>query len=239
MLSKAKIKWINSLKLKKFREIEGFFIVEGIKNVKEFVESNYNIDTIVLEEQVNLEFNNTKTIRCTAEEYKQISTFEAPAGCLAIVEIPKTKMFFSSENILLLDGIKDPGNMGTIIRTADWFGIKKIICSKDSVDVYNPKCVSSAMGSLSRMEILYTDLIEFVNLQSQYTYYAATLHGNEIQNVKPVKPFALIIGSESHGISSKLLEVGCQQIKIKSKNPKTESLNAAIASAILLHHMTI
>lgn len=159
---------------------------------------------------------------------------DTPPGILAIFPYLPSHELDLSAPLLLLDSIKDPGNMGTILRSADWFGYTQVICSPDCVDIYNPKTVASSMGSLARMHVQHSPLATFIDQHPSYHYYALTLTGEDYQHIPYQHPIALITGSESHGISDTLLHKNLTQIRIPSKGSKTESLNAAIATAIAL-----
>jgi TrmH family RNA methyltransferase len=140
---------------------------------------------------------------------------------------------------LILDSINDPGNLGTIIRTCDWFNVRNVICSKDTVDIYNNKTIQSTMGSIFRVNVYYFDLIEFfVNINSKPQTYAATLDGENLKNVKTQKDNFLIIGSESHGISDYLMKFIDEKVKIENVSAGGESLNAAIATGIILYQLS-
>jgi TrmH family RNA methyltransferase len=141
---------------------------------------------------------------------------------------------------IVADGIQDPGNLGTIIRCADWFGIQQVICSKDSADIYNPKTVQATMGSIARIKVYYEDLVQLLSENKQkddnIRIYAAALNGNDITNMPPVEEGVIIIGNESKGISEALLQLADEKITI-FKRGKAESLNAAVASGIILSHL--
>jgi len=193
-----------------------------------------------------LEAENTdfEIVEVTEREINMISSLTTPSAVLCIVEIPELIINpekINQELVLMLDDIKDPGNMGTIIRTADWFGIKTIICSENSVDVYSPKVVQATMGSIARISIFYTQLFPFLsNLPSDIIVYGSILDGDILINKKLEKKGIIIIGNESRGISPELLPYITEKIKIPSFSSSdasghAESLNASIATAIICY----
>jgi TrmH family RNA methyltransferase len=242
MLGKSKIKYIQSLGQKKPRDIENLFIAEGPKIVAELLSAGkgpihevYAVKEWI--EQQKALLKNIEAVEVTADELGKISQLTTPNQVLAVVlkaDIPSidTKGTLS----LVLDGIQDPGNLGTIIRIADWFGITQVICSKDCADLYNPKVVQSTMGSIVRTKVLYTDLYEWLSLQRPVPVYAAALKGQELSTIKKPEQGILIIGNESKGISPVLIEMADQKITIARKG-KAESLNAAVATGIILSHL--
>lgn len=236
------VKFIASLKDKKNRQKHGCFVAEGVKIADEFLSSSIVVKTIVaLPGWVEGRALPTGVVvyEATPQLLKKISSLTQPNEVLLVCEIPEMKVNAErlKENLsVMLDGIRDPGNMGTIIRIADWFGIGHVICSDDCVDVYNSKVVQSAMGSLARVNVAYTDLLQLTRTLKQYKLpiYAAHLNGDDVRHVKPGKNGILMIGSESHGISEKLCALADNKIKIPLFG-KAESLNAAIAAAILCY----
>lgn len=248
MLSHNQIKHINSLKIKKFRQQHGTFIVEGEKGVSELLVSSLTaIKVFALSEWLkkNESFFKTKEIEwqeITVEELKKISDLITPNQVLAIAEIPEIKFPQPKElkgMTLALDGIRDPGNMGTMIRTADWFGIKNIVCSSDSVDVFNPKVVQATMGSFSRVNVVYTELQSFFNtLPADFPVYGALLEGPDITKMTFTREGIILIGSESHGISKRLIScvntpLHIPRFSLSDTDNQAESLNASIANGII------
>ncbi len=236
MLSKAKGQWIRSLKIKKFREEIGYYIAEGEKIVRELIASDSDIDAIYVTEQHQHLFQHPAVWVVTEKEFATISNLETPSGCLAVVKIPEPALQLLSGNILILDAIRDPGNLGTIIRTADWFGINAIVCSPDCVDAFNPKTVQSSMGSVLRVAMFYLPLVEFIQKSTLHHFYISHLEGEELghQNIK--QPFGLIIGNESKGVRDELLQTKHLKLRIEGNSNRAESLNAAVANGVLLHH---
>jgi len=245
MLSKARIKLINQLKQKKYREINRMFIAEGNINVVDFIKSGTVIVELFatskwIEDNEHLIVKINATLVST-KELRKITALSSPSEVLAILELPNTKdsIDIDLENLTIaLDNINDPGNLGTIIRTADWFGIKQIFCSKNTVDAYNPKVVQATMGSLARIEVNYTDLKSlFTNKPKKLPIFGALLSGEDITKVKSSQNGIILIGSEAHGISNELLPFITQKITIPSFHQNSannlESLNASIANAII------
>lgn len=213
-------------------------MVEGLKSVTEFIESDYQIDTIyctpaVLSKLVKIS-GNIKLIEVKPEELVKISALTTPQDILAVLHIPEVQRIdaksLKGKYTLVLDGVQDPGNMGTIIRTADWFGIEQIVCSNDTVEVYNPKVVQASMGSLARTKVFYTDLLDFLS-ENTLPAYAATLGGKSIYDTKFKPEGLLILGNEGNGIRAEVLEKVKNQITIP-RFGLTESLNVAVSAGI-------
>jgi TrmH family RNA methyltransferase len=245
MISKNEIKLIKSLSTKKNRLKELLFIVEGEKMVDELLSSNYKIKKIYgKKEWFENNFSKLDLIdfqKISNDELCRISNLKNPNDVLALVEMFSNELDYSSltGTTLILDSINDPGNLGTIIRTCDWFNVRNVICSKDTVDIYNNKTIQSTMGSIFRVNVYYFELIEFfVNINSKPQTYAATLDGENLKNVKNQKDNFLIIGSESHGISDYLMKFIDEKVKIENVSPGGESLNAAIATGIILYQLS-
>ena len=243
MLVKQKAKYIQTLGQKKFREQEGAFIAEGPKLVKELLEENaaaiieiYAVKDWIVENEKLLAKKDVTEV--TDGELEKISQLTTPNKVLAIV-----RQFDNDGDIdvkgritLVLDGIQDPGNMGSIIRIADWFGIAQIICSNDSADIYNPKVVQATMGSIARVKIFYTDLEEWLAGQKDIRIYATALEGQDVTGMKKLNEGIIIIGNESRGISEAVLKLTNVKITIPKKG-KAESLNAAVAAGIVLGYV--
>ncbi|MFZ4412384.1 MAG: TrmH family RNA methyltransferase [Bacteroidales bacterium] len=244
MLPKNTIKHLIALKQKKIREEYHQFIAEGDKLVTELLTSHFNILEIFAVKtwsdahKINPSIAVTEV---TASELERISGLTTPNMVLALVEIPQTQITDASvieKLTLVLDDIKDPGNLGTIIRIADWFGISTIICSEHTVDAYNPKVVQATMGSIARVNLHYTDLaVFFKSLPSEIPIYGTLLNGKNIYSQTLSKNGLIVIGNESKGISDELLPYISQKLYIPSyaENPgnKAESLNASVATAIV------
>ena len=238
MLSKSQISFIKSLHQKKYRKEHGLFIVEGIKSIQEFFQSSYQIHTIFYNsEQYNLLPKlpaNINLFEVKNAELDKISTLQTPQGFLALVHIPKNKELdlkeLKNEFTLVLDGVQDPGNMGTIIRTADWFGFKNIICSADSVEVFNPKTVQATMGSLARVNIYEADLPALLG-KNTIPVFGALLNGESIYKTQWGSEGLVILGNEGKGISAEVIKKINKPVTIP-KIGEAESLNVAVSAAI-------
>lgn len=236
-ISKAQIKHIRLLHLKKYRQKYNQFIVEGLKSVNEFVESNIKCIGIYANAEHLLTYREAVGINFCFEtkdkELEQISAFKTSQEVLAVFEIPQNMQVDNSANfILALDDIRDPGNLGTIIRTAEWFGLKEVICSKTSAECYNPKVIQASMGSVSRMKIHYVDLESYLKENKTHQVVLADMDGADYKEYKWKKNI-LVIGNEANGISAYLKELPNEKITIPRKGA-AESLNAAISTAIIL-----
>lgn len=239
MLSKSAVKDIQSLQHKKFRDEAGLFVAEGPTLVKEMLDAGifscreiYHTDDWPAMKLTG----NINVCSIVNSDLARISSRKTPNQVLAIFEKKTTHTPIAAKDIftLVLDGIQDPGNLGTIIRIADWFGIQNIICSPDTADCYNSKVVQSTMASLGRVNIIYTNLLEWLQIAGDVPVYAATLHGKALQEIKKTVGGILIIGNEAHGVSHEMLTNTTMQVTIP-KIGEAESLNAAVATAIILH----
>lgn len=235
MLSRNEAKYIQSLYHKKTRDEEDVFIAEGVKTINEILSSDLTIKKIyALKDWIDVNKNIKDVIEITDDELKRISNFETPNKVLAIVNKKAACTIPSLQNqiTLMLDGIQDPGNLGTIIRTADWFGVKNIIASNDTANVYNSKVVQSTMGSFLRVNIFYTDLIEFLS-NNKIDVYGAMLNGENINSLYEITEGIVLIGNEGKGIRNDLHHFITTKITI-TKFGEAESLNAAVATGIIL-----
>jgi TrmH family RNA methyltransferase len=248
MLSKNQIKFINSLKQKKYREEHNLFVAEGAKIVPELLASGIKVKQVFATSEFLRKHkieDNIERFEIKEAELERISSLMTANEALALCEIPVYEMdnaSFSDQLTLVLDDIKDPGNMGTIIRIADWFGIGNVVCSNNSVDVFNPKVVQATMGSIARIKIHYAELKSFIIKQKesgQIPVYGALLEGENIYSKELPESGIIIIGSESHGISDSVREMVTDKISIPSfshysqSGGEAESLNAAVATAII------
>ena len=243
MITKNQVKYIQSLGQKKSRDIENRFIAEGPKLVNELLraENCRIIQLFALKEWIDENpnvGNDTDIIEISGAELEKISQLTTPNHVVAVIEkIQWKKDPEIKESIsLALDTIQDPGNMGTIIRLADWFGIKNIFCSTDCADVYNPKVVQASMGSISRVRVEYTDILSWLTENNDVHIYAAVLNGRDITKMEKIKEGVIVIGNESKGINEEMLKLANVQITIPGKG-KAESLNAAVATGIILSHL--
>lgn len=238
MLSKAQISLITSLQNKKYRKQHGLFIVEGIKSVMEFISSSYEVESIFYTGDANTKVgkisHNIKSYELTDTEFQKISTLKSPQGILALVKLPLQQKIVPSnlknKFSLVLDDVQDPGNLGTIIRTAEWFGIEHIICSIGTVDAYNPKVVQATMGSLARLQIHYTDLTDFIPATG-LKVYGALLNGQSIYQTVWANEGLIVMGNEGNGISDEIIALIDQAVTIP-RIGQAESLNVAVATTI-------
>ena len=238
MISKNQLKLIQSLKLKKNRNKYALFVAEGEKVVKELLISNLKLHSVYALKEFIAENNleSDHVFEVNEKELGKISNLKSPNKVLAIFEMPENKVSdISSGLTIALDSINDPGNLGTIIRLADWFGVEKILCTMDTVDAYNPKVVMSTMGSISRVQIVYCDLKEVLS-KTDKIIYGAFLEGENVYESELSEDAVLLIGNESHGISAEVEKLVSDKVNIPQFGNKheTESLNAAIATSILL-----
>jgi TrmH family RNA methyltransferase len=239
MLSKARIKLIQSLLIKKNRKAQQLFVVEGKKQVAELLQSSFHIQSLVatapfLDEYAQDIKNGIEITMVSEDELQKASLQQQPQEALAVVHIPQHPFNSSSLNqqfTIMLDGIQDPGNLGTIIRIADWYGIKQVICSLDCVDVYNPKTIQATMGSFLRVMVHYHDLQEILK-DNTLPLYAAIMDGQNLHHTTFSQEGILLIGNEGKGITENLLQFKHQPITIP-KFGEAESLNAGVATAII------
>lgn len=234
MLTKNQIKLIKSLSQKKFRNQHQLFVVEGIKGIKEMLGSHLELHHLFSTSE-ELQANGSHRTLITDTELSKISNLVSPNKALALFKIPTTAAIDSSQLIVALDDVRDPGNLGTIIRLCDWFGVKNLICSEATVDCYNPKVVQATMGSLSRVSIHYLDLESFLE-DTESPKFGAFMDGAAIYNHILPQNGILIMGNEANGISEKIEALIDKKISIPrfGDSQNTESLNVATATAILL-----
>ncbi|WP_019038444.1 TrmH family RNA methyltransferase [Psychroflexus tropicus] len=236
MLSKNQIKLIKSLNKKKHRLEHGLFVTEGVKVIKEFLNSSFQLKALYSVADIFF-IEEGESFIISEKDLGKISNLKTPQTALAIFEIPNSlKEIDKTQLSLSLDGIRDPGNLGTIIRMCDWFGIKDLVCSEDTVDCFNPKVVQSTMGSLSRVNITYTDLQAFL-LDDSLHVYGAFMEGDNVYSTSlQTKASTIVLGNEANGIRPDVLPHINQRISIPSYGNAmgAESLNVAMAGSILL-----
>ncbi|WP_276484481.1 TrmH family RNA methyltransferase [Paraflavitalea pollutisoli] len=242
MLVKSQVKYIQSLSQKKSRDEEGVFIAEGPKIINELL-STSNLGLVQLYATAQWTGQSPQTqagtvIEVSEQELERISLLQTPNQVLGIFRKPVFPKITSyhSRLTLVLDTIQDPGNLGTILRCADWFGVQTVVCSRESADVFSAKVVQSTMGSITRVQVLYEDLAAFMQQQSDIPAYAATLHGTDLYTMQPVKEGLLLIGNESKGLRDELIQLCKNRITIP-RIGQAESLNAAVATGIILSHI--
>lgn len=244
LLSKSDVKYIQSLAHKKYRDQDGVFIVEGVKMVDElishFPERIVGIFAIKNWFEQHSEFVKkiTNLVLLEKFELEKISFLKTPNEVLALVSMEQLVDLKESYNgiTVVLDQLQDPGNLGTIIRSCDWFGIKNIVCSLNTVDAFSPKVVQASMGSLMRLNIKYKNLTDFFSQHKNLTVYSAELSGDSVFEVDFIQPSILIIGNESKGVSPEVAAFATKHIMIP-RIGMAESLNAAVASSIILSCM--
>lgn len=246
MLSKTHTKYIQSLQHKKLRDELNLFIAEGPKVVSDLLNDRKFICKEILAVQEWLDANDelrsihTNTLFTAVEDFEleKISALSTPHLVLAVFEKNHAVIDFKTKDkiTLALDTIQDPGNLGTIIRIADWFGVKDMICSVGCADMYNPKVVQGSMGSLGRVNVVYTDLSEWLHKNKNVKIYAAALEGKNLNSMDRLKEGIIIIGNEANGISDNIMELVDEKITIP-RTGEAESLNAAVAAGIILSHL--
>lgn len=231
-ISRNKIKYLRSLRQKKMREQEQCFLIEGEKMVLEILkEYPHIVKEVYVEKNTELNINFPLVFEISALESEQISGFKTPNKCLALISNPiiETK---TQDLTLVLDQIQDPGNMGTIIRLADWFGLTKIIASKDTVDCFNPKVIQASMGSIFRVQINYCDINDYLS-NTNLPIYGALLEGENVYKTALPQKAILIMGNEGNGLSGSVQKLITHKLTIP-KFGKAESLNVSTATGILL-----
>jgi len=235
MLSKKQFKLINSLRKKKYRLEYQLFLAEGIKVVEELLQSNFKPHFILCTSDYSNKLSRDDLLIISDKELKSISEFSTPNQILGVFKIPDMNSLKARGFSLVLDGVNDPGNLGTIIRLCDWFGIEQLVCSPNTVDCYNSKVVQASMGSLSRVSIIYKDLEPFLKEDTR-PIYGALLNGENVYQKKLIKEAVLVLGNEANGISKEIQKLITSNITIPQfgEVKRTESLNVAMATAILL-----
>tara|TARA_B100001105_G_C22292604_1_gene400229 strand:+ start:132 stop:857 length:726 start_codon:yes stop_codon:yes gene_type:complete len=235
MVSKNQIKTITGLQQKKYRKLHKLFFAEGIKVVQELLNSNFELQQLFTTEDVFKNIHKSKIEFITEAELKKISALTTPNTCLALFSIPEEKTILAEGLIVVLDDIRDPGNLGTIIRLCDWFGISDLVCSENCVDAYNPKVVQATMGSLSRVNVVYTDLADYLE-NTKLPVFGTFMDGENIYAESLPKDGIIVMGNEANGISAEIEKKVTHKIAIPrfGNLQLTESLNVATAAAITL-----
>ena len=235
MVSKNQIKLITGLHQKKQRFANQLFFAEGVKVIQELLKSNFELEHLYTTQNDFETVESSKRTLINEQELKKISALTTPNSCLAVFKIPVENKIIKTGLILALDDIRDPGNLGTILRLCDWFGIKQIICSKETVDIYNPKVVQATMGSIARVNVNYVDLETFLS-QTELPVFGTFMNGDNIYQSALPQNGIIIMGNEANGISTEIEKM----VKIRLTIPrfgelqKTESLNVATATGIIL-----
>ena len=235
MLSKNQQKIIQKLQQKKYRNELGLFVVEGKKGILEFVQAGFKVEAIFATSLFSEQLNKLPLTLISKEELSKISTLKNPDEGVAIFRQPKRKGILQEGLILALDNIQDPGNLGTLIRLCDWFGIETLLCSEQTVDCYNPKVVQASMGSLSRVEVHYLPLAGFL-VTCDLPVYVATLEGENLYTATFPEDCVIVLGNEANGVSPEVAALANGAITIPrfGKLQQAESLNVAMAGAIIV-----
>jgi TrmH family RNA methyltransferase len=235
MVSKNQIKLITGLHQKKQRFANQLFFAEGVKVIQELLQSNFELEHLYTTLNDFETVQSSKRTLINEQELKKISALATPNSCLAVFKIPAENKIIDSGLIIALDDIRDPGNLGTILRLCDWFGIKQIICSKETVDIYNPKVVQATMGSIARVNVNYLDLKTFIT-QTELPVFGTFMDGDNIYQSNLPQSGIIIMGNEANGISAEIEKIVTSRISIPrfGELQKTESLNVATATAIIL-----
>jgi len=233
MLSKNQIKLITGLKQKKYRLQHGLFVVEGIKTINELLQSKLTLHALYTTETFNIDAKDAVII--SESDLKRISFLTTPNKALAVFKIPTAKSINTNQLIVALDNVRDPGNLGTIIRLCDWFGITDLVCSETTVDCYNPKVIQATMGSICRVNISYLDLVDYLKT-TNIPSYGTFMDGEIVYNKDLPENGILVMGNEANGISKTVEAIVNNKISIPKFGDfqETESLNVATATAVLL-----
>ena len=235
MLSKNQVKLIQKLHHKKYRNELNLFIVEGKKSINEFLQAGYTPQLLIATEAFTTNVPQHLITPVSKDELRKVSTLQNPDEGLAVFEQPKHKGILQEGVIVALDNVQDPGNLGTIIRLCDWFGVETLLCNTQTVDCYNPKVVQASMGSLTRVAVHYLDLAAFLTTTA-LPVYTMDLEGENLYTATFPKDCILILGNEANGISPEVRALSNEVITIPrfSQHQRTESLNVAMAGAIIL-----
>ncbi|MCO7352692.1 RNA methyltransferase [Riemerella anatipestifer] len=235
MLTSHKVKILQSLDKKKFRQKYNLFLVEGNKIIKELKNTNIEIESVYSVNSDGIEFLADVLVLITEKELKKVSFLKTPKDSLAVCYLPTPKITEDNNINLVLDGLQDPGNLGTIIRLADWFGIEQIVCSTDTVDVYNPKVIQATMGSFTRVNVVYSDIEQFL-LNSPAENIGTDMEGENLYKTNFPKKFNLVLGNEGNGMRPSVERLMKRNITIPrfGNHKATESLNVSMAAGVIL-----
>lgn len=235
MLTKNQIKYITQLKQKKFRDLNKVFVAEGFKVINELLNSTLQLEHIYTTKQLNFDVSKEFVTEITEVDLKKISSLTTPNDCLAVFRMKEDRFPQPSGLKIALDNVRDPGNLGTIIRLCDWFGIADLICSNETVDVYNTKVVQATMGSLTRVNIFYTNLAYYLK-DTKEPVFGTFMDGTNIYKTDLPTSGIIVMGNEANGISAEIEALVTAKIAIPRFGDiqQTESLNVATATAIIL-----
>lgn len=236
MLSHREEKLIRSLRLKKFRKQEQLFVVEGTKLLQEAIQSSYAVEQLFATADW-LEQNKLPDVpinEISLSDLKKVSNLSQPPGVLALVSMKNNLKVVDNELVLVLEHVQDPGNLGTILRSALAFGVNTVVCSTDTVDCYSPKVVQASMGALFHLHVIYTDLSDYLKERKKIsTIYGAHLEGENLYQTELKQPATLVMGNESHGLSQSIEQCIDHNVRIPHDS-SVESLNVSMATTIIL-----
>lgn len=235
MVSKNQIKLITSLQQKKYRKEHKLFVAEGRKVIQELLQSNFELESLFATSAIFPELNQNKVTIVSDADLKKISALTTANDCLAVFKIPNQKEINASGLIVALDDIRDPGNLGTIIRLCDWFGIKELICSEETVDIYNPKVIQATMGSIARVNVSYLNLEHYIK-GTKLPVFGTFMDGKNIYKTNLPSEGIIVMGNEANGISAAIENLAQNRLSIPRFGDlqQTESLNVATATSIIL-----
>lgn len=235
MVTKNQIKRIKSLHQKKYRKEYQMFIAEGLKVIHELLQSSFVLEHVYVTKEMDFGVPEHQLTVVSEEDLKKMSALTTTPNCLAVFHCLENQTVDFSDWVVALDDIRDPGNLGTIIRLCDWFGIRHILCSTETVDLYNPKVIQATMGSISRVNLVYAEL-QAVLATVEAPVYGTFLGGDNIYEMKAVQPGVIVMGNEANGISAEIEQLVSRKITIPrfGNLQQTESLNVAMATSIVL-----
>lgn len=235
MVSKNQIKVITSLQQKKYRQQHKMFIAEGAKVIGELLQADFELEQLYISEAIFTAVAPNQKTLVSESDLRKMSALNTPNNCLAVFLMPEAKPMLEKGLIVALDDIRDPGNLGTIMRMCDWFGVQQLVCSKETVDIFNPKVIQATMGSISRVQIHYVDLAEYIS-KTKLPVYGTFMDGDNIYKEKFPAEAIVILGNEANGISEAVEKSIKKRISIPrfGNLQQTESLNVASAAAIVL-----
>lgn len=236
MVVKSQIKFIKNLQQKKYRNEHKLFVAEGIKLVRELLASDFEVYGIFTTD-LGLVQDTRGVQLITESELQKMSGLKSPNKIIAVFHFPTQKDIKETDWVLVLDDVRDPGNLGTIIRLCDWFGIEQLVCSKNTVDCFNPKTLQATMGSVSRVNIIYADVLDFLK-NTALPIYGAFMDGTKVYEEEFPERGILVMGNEANGVSAEVEASIAKKIAIPQfGKSNTESLNVATATAILLNEI--
>ncbi|MEC4115009.1 TrmH family RNA methyltransferase [Myroides pelagicus] len=237
MVTKNQIKLIKSLHQKKYRKVHQLFIAEGYKVIQELLASDFTLESLYCTETLDFSVDDNRMVKVSNDDMKKMSALSSTSNCLAVFHCGKELALSFDNLVVALDDVRDPGNLGTIIRLCDWFGIKHLICSSETVDIYNPKVVQATMGSITRVNVVYGDLLELLSSRGGgIPVFGTFMNGRNIYQEKLPTRGVIVMGNEANGISPIIESHVDQRLTIPRFGDlqQTESLNVAMATSIIL-----